>query len=70
MSFGHGVALLVSWKQKIDTKSLTKPKTILIPDGMPKNLWTQYFIEAQGKISKDNLLNKDNTRTIKLAKIE
>ena len=41
-----------------------------LSDDMLKNMWTLYFIEGQGWNVKDNLLNKDNTSTTRLAKNE
>ena len=68
MTLGHGAVLSTSWKQKINTMSSTEAKTVAISDVMPKNMWTLYFIEGQGWGVKDNLLNEDNTSTMKLAK--
>ena len=68
MTLGHGAVLSASWKQKINTMSSTETETVAISDGMPKNMWTLYFIEGQGWNVKDNLLNEDNTSTMKLAK--
>ena len=48
--------------------SSTEMETVVISDGMPKNMWTLYFIKGQGWGVNDNLLNKDNTSTMKLAK--
>ena len=70
MSFGHGAVLLASWKQEINTMSQTETKTVTISDGMPKNMCIQYCTEAQRKIIKDNLLNKNNTSTMSSTKME
>ena len=43
MSFRHGAALLVSLKQEINTLSSTGTETVVILDGMPKNMWVLYF---------------------------
>ena len=70
MTLGHRAVLSESWKRKINTMSLTETETetVAISDGMPKNMWTLYFFEGQGWGGKDNLLNEDNTSTMKLAK--
>ena len=68
MSFGHGAALSESLKQKVNTISSTETNTVVISDGMPKNMWVLYFTIAQGKEVKDNLLNEGNTSAISLAK--
>ena len=46
----------------------TETETVATLDDMPKNVWTLYFTQGQGVNIKDNLLNKDNTSTMKLAK--
>ena len=68
MTLGHRAVMLASWKQKINTMSSTETETLVISDGMPKNMWTLYFTQGQGVNIKDNLLNKDNTSTMKLTK--
>ena len=49
MSFGHGAALSESLKQKVNTISSTETNTVVISDGMPKNMWVFYFTRSQGK---------------------
>ena len=68
MLFGHGAALSVSLKQRINTMSFIETETVEISDGIPKNMWVLYFTRAQGKKVKDNLLNENNTSNISLAK--
>ena len=68
MTLGCGAVLSASWKQKINSLSTTETETIAISDGMPKNMWCLYFIEAQDWDVSDNLLNEDNTSCIRLAK--
>mmetsp|Transcript_51838 Transcript_51838/g.58801 ORF Transcript_51838/g.58801 Transcript_51838/m.58801 type:complete len:314 (+) Transcript_51838:3-944(+) len=68
MTLGCGAVLSASWKQKINSLSSTETETIAISDGMPRNMWCLYFTEAQDWDVTDNLLNEDNTSTMKLAK--
>ena len=68
MTLGCGAVLSASWRQKINTLSSTETETVAISDGMPKNMWCLYFTEAQSWDVSDNLLNQDNTSTMKLAK--
>ena len=37
--------LSASWKRKINTMSSTETETVAISNGMPKNMWTLYFID-------------------------
>ena len=50
--------------------SSTETETVAISDGMLKDIWTLYITEEQGVKIEDNLLNKDNISTMKLAKNE
>ena len=68
MTLGCGAVLSASWRQKINTLSSTETETVATLDGMPKNMWCLYFNKAQSWEVTDNLLNKDNTSTTKLAK--
>ena len=52
----------------INTMCSTEIKPVAIFDGIPKNIWCLYFTEALEKNIKNNLLNKDNTSRIELAK--
>ena len=47
MSFGHGAALSVSLKQRINTMSFIETETVEISDGIPKNMWLLYFTRSQ-----------------------
>lgn len=64
--FGHVVC---AWGSAFSIIK-TELKTVAISNGnvIPKSMWALYFIRAQGWKVKDNLLNKDITSTISLAK--
>ncbi len=48
MSFGQGMALSYSWKQKINTKSSTEAKLVGVDDSLGYILWDCYFMQEQG----------------------
>eukprot|EP00957_Ditylum_brightwellii_P014917 1125017-Ditylum_brightwellii.AAC.1 len=48
MLLGKGAISSWSMKQKLNTKSSTETKLIVVDDTMPYVLWTTYFLEAQG----------------------
>ena len=45
MSFGRGMAMSYSWKQKINTKSSTEAKLVGVDDSLGYILWSRYFLE-------------------------
>jgi hypothetical protein len=44
MSFGQGMALSYSWKQKINTKSSTEAELVGVDDSLGYILWAHYFM--------------------------
>ena len=44
MSFGQGMALSYSWKQKINMKSLTELKLVGVENSLGYILWACYFM--------------------------
>jgi hypothetical protein len=64
MSLGKGSVYLLSWKQHINTKSLTEAELVGLDDGMV--IWTQNFLMAQGFKVKDNIVFQDNQSAILL----
>ena len=48
MSLGDRVVLSYSKKTKLNTRSLTETKLVLVDAYMPEVLWSLYFIWAQG----------------------
>ena len=67
MSFGQGMALSYSWKQKINTKSSTdKAKLVGVDDALGYILWARYFMIEQGYDMDPSLLYQDNMSAILL----
>ena len=67
-SFGSGVVMSRSSKQKLNSKSSTEAEVIGVNDILPYNLWTIYFLEAQGYELSNNILYQDNQSAIRLEK--
>lgn len=68
LSLGLGVIYGTSMKQKLNTTSSTEAEVVGTHDVMPQDLWTLYFLKAQGYIIKDNVLYQDNLSSILLEK--
>jgi hypothetical protein len=66
LTMGQGFLIVASWKQKMNTKSLTESKLVGINDMMPIMLWTCYFLLSQGCGIVENLLLQDNKSSILL----
>ncbi len=48
LTMDQGFPIVASWKQKLNTKSLTESESVGIDDMMPIMLWTRYFLLSQG----------------------
>jgi hypothetical protein len=66
LTMGQGFPIVASWKQKLNTKSLTESELVGIDDMMPIMLWTCYFLLSQGYGIIENLLLQDNKSSILL----
>ena len=66
MSLGRGMAMSYSWKQKINTKSLTEAEIVGVDDSLTYILWARYFLQAQGYDMEPSLLYQDNISAILL----
>jgi hypothetical protein len=66
MSFGQGMALSYSWKQKINTKSSTEAELVGVDDALGYILWARYFMQEQGSNMDPSLLYQDNMSAILL----
>ena len=60
LSFGNGMAISFSRKQKINTKSSTECELVGVDDAMPLVIWTRYFLQEQGYEMKPSLVHQDN----------
>jgi hypothetical protein len=67
-SFGRGVFMSQSKKQKINTTSSTEAEVVGVSDYLPNTIWLLKFLEAQGYKSKKCVLYQDNESAIKLLK--
>jgi hypothetical protein len=68
MSYGTGVPISVSRKQKLNTKSSTEAELVGVDDVTTMILWTKLFLEAQGYNISRNVIHQDNKSAILLAK--
>ena len=68
MSLGRGSVINKSSKQKINTRSSTEAEVVGVNDAMTMILWTRLFLEEQGVIVKDNIIQQDNQSSILLEK--
>jgi hypothetical protein len=66
MSFGQGMALSYSWKQKINTKSSAEAELVGVDDSLGYILWACYFMQQQGYDMDPLLLYQDNMSAILL----
>jgi hypothetical protein len=60
VSFGNGMAISFSRKQKLNTKSSTESELVGVDDAMPLVIWTRYFLQEQGYEMKPSLVYQDN----------
>jgi hypothetical protein len=58
MSFGQGMTLSYSWKQKINTKSLTEAELVGVDNSLGYILWACYFMIEQGYDMDPSLLHQ------------
>jgi hypothetical protein len=66
MSFGQGMAVSYSWKQKVMTKSSTEVEFVGVDDTLGYMLWARYFMEEQGYDMDPSILYQDNMSAILL----
>jgi hypothetical protein len=66
MSFGQGMALSYSWKQKINIKSSKEAKLVGVDELLGYILWACYFMQEQGYDMDPSLLYQDNMSAILL----
>ena len=66
MTYGAGVPIAISQKQKLNTRSSTEAELVGVDDGVNVILWTKLFLEAQGCTIKVNTVFQDNQSAILL----
>ena len=66
VTFGSGMALSFSRKQKLSTKSSTEAEVVGVDDGLPLVLWMRYILQEQGYDMKPSLIYQDNKSAILL----
>ena len=67
-SFGRGVFMPMSRKQRINTGSSTEGEIVGVSDYAPNTIWLIKFLSAQGYKPKVSILYQDNESAIKLLK--
>ena len=65
-SFGRGVFMTKSTKQKLNTKSSTEAELVGASDYLPNTVWATHFLEAQGHVVEDSIFYQDNQSAIRL----
>ena len=60
MFIGKGNVTSMSRKKKLNTTSSTEVEVVAAHNLSAQLLWTQYFIEAQGFKTEDNILHEYN----------
>ena len=68
LTLGKGVAIAMSSKQKLNTRSSTEAELVALDDSIGMILWTKRFLEAQGYKGVKHVIDQDNQSTLKLAK--
>ena len=68
VSFGRGILIGRSTKQKLNTTSSTESELVGAADYLPNVVWLKKFLEHQGYTIQSNVLYQDNAIAIKLEK--
>jgi hypothetical protein len=66
MTMGQGGMIVMSKKQKLNTKSSTESELVGVDDASVYVIWTKLFIEAQGYAVRKNIIYQDNKSAILL----
>jgi hypothetical protein len=66
MTYGAGVPIAMSRKQKLNTRSSTEAELVGVDDGINLILWTKLFLEAQDLTITTNTVFQDNQSAILL----
>ena len=65
-TYGAGITVTVSRKQKLNSRISTEYKLVRADDVSTLILWTKIFMEAQGYDTRDNILSQENKSKISL----
>jgi len=65
ITFGTGVVDSKSSKQKMNTRSSTETEVVGTSEYLPKNIFYELFMEAQGYKLTSNILAQDNQSQIR-----
>jgi hypothetical protein len=68
VTFGRGVLMSRSVKQKLNTTSSTESEVVGAADYLPNTIWLMKFLECQGYKLKKSVLHQDNESAIRLEK--
>ena len=68
MSYGTGVPISISRKQKLNTRSSTEAELVGVDDVSTMILWTKLFLNDQGYHISRNVVHQDNKSAILLEK--
>jgi hypothetical protein len=66
LTMGRGFPIVISTKQKLNTRSSTESEIVGVDDMMPIVVWSWYFLMARGYGVTQNLLLQDNQSSILL----
>jgi hypothetical protein len=66
MSYGTGVPISISRKQKLNTRSSTEAELVAVDDVSNLILWTKLFLDEQGYRISRNVIHQDNKSAILL----
>jgi hypothetical protein len=66
MSYGTGVPISISRKQKLNTRSSTVAEIVAVYDVFTMILWTNLFLDEQGYRISRNVVHQDNKSAILL----
>ena len=69
MSLSQGMIVMLSLKQKLNTRSSTETKLVATDDTMPLLLWANNFLQSQKYDFKGTILYQDNQSAILLERI-
>jgi hypothetical protein len=64
MSYGRGVPISISRKQKLNTRSSTETELVAVDEISTIILWTKLFLEEQGYRKFKNVLHQVKNKSV------